>query len=176
MSDMDPFAAALAEKTKAAPSPFDEALGKKQKQEGYKYSVLPLSEDDQGKVRFDSNAGIVGAIKRAVTLPGDVATGKTDPMSDEGIARATELATMASPVNPGVRAGERAIPGAVKAMRPGEAPVPTGEQLAKAGEAAYEKARGLGVDYAPAAINNIAEQARVGLNNDGLIVQTAPKT
>ena len=173
----DPFETALAEKVKAqATSPFDEALGKKQKQDGYKYSVLPLSEDEQGKLRFDSNAGIVGAIKRAVTLPGDVATGKTDPMSDEGISRATELATMASPVNPAVRAGERAIPGAMKAMRPGETPAPTPEALYGASEAAYTKARGMGVDYDAPSVANLASTIRSDLEGKGVLAELAPKS
>lgn len=42
----------------------------------------------------------VKAIKGAVTLPGDVALGAVDPMSDEGIGRAADLAMIGNPVAP----------------------------------------------------------------------------
>lgn len=67
----------------------------------YKSTILPFSKDAQGNVSFDSDAGLLGFVKRAVTLPGDVATGKVDPLSEEGIGRAFDLATTITPLTPG---------------------------------------------------------------------------
>jgi hypothetical protein len=41
---------------------------------------------------FDSNAGLLGAVKRSVMAPGDAYAGKFDPTSEEGLARALEFA------------------------------------------------------------------------------------
>lgn len=73
----------------------------------HEYSILPISEDERGRPRFDANAGILGSIKRAFTLPGEVVTGKIDPTSDEGIARAFEMAALTSGKSPasGMSAG-----------------------------------------------------------------------
>ncbi len=49
-------------------------------------SILPVSRDAQGNVQFDSNAGVLGALQRAVTLPGEVCSGEVDPMSEEEFA------------------------------------------------------------------------------------------
>ncbi len=175
MSDADPFAAALAEKTKAqASSPFDEALSKKTK--GYQYSVLPLSEDEQGKVHFDPSAGVLGSLKRVFTAPGEAVSGELDPNSPEGLRRIREMALTLSPAPVAMRAGEMAIPGAAKAMRPGPAPeVPTAEALQAAGGAGYQVARELGVDFRPRAVNALGDFAEQHLNDRGLIPVTAPK-
>jgi hypothetical protein len=85
----------------------------------YTGSVLPFSIGPDGKAQFDSNAGILGSVKRAFTLPGEVHQGKVDPMSDEGIGRAAEMAAVVSPVNPAIRAGDKAIPGARRVLEPG---------------------------------------------------------
>lgn len=73
--------------------------------------------DFVGDAEFDSNAGIVGAIKRAVTLPGDVFSGRTNVTgpdgrtSDEVIGRSFDLAGLAAPVAAGTRSTvTRAIP------------------------------------------------------------------
>ena len=80
------------------------------KQEPYKGVILPFSKDEQGNVSFDPNAGILGMVKEAarsivsgVQLPGDVAAGRVDPMSDEGIRRALDLAMVGSPASAGSR-------------------------------------------------------------------------
>lgn len=71
-----------------------------QPQPEQKGSILPISRDAGGNVSFDSDAGITGVIKRAVTLPGDVMAGDVDPLSDEGIGRAAEFAGVFTPVSP----------------------------------------------------------------------------
>src|SRR5215831_8639597 len=44
--------------------------------------------------------GLWNAATSAATLPGDVYTGRVDPLSEEGIKRSAELATFATPVSP----------------------------------------------------------------------------
>ena len=41
-------------------------------------SFLPLTRDESGRIRFDPDAGVIGMIRRAVTLPGDVVAGRFD--------------------------------------------------------------------------------------------------
>ena len=55
-------------------------------------SILPLSKDTEGNIHFDPHAGILGSVIDAFTLPHDVMSGNVDPMSDEGIKRATNFA------------------------------------------------------------------------------------
>lgn len=59
--------------------------------------LLPISKGADG-VSFDSDAGIIGAVKRSFMLPGDAMAGKVDPTSEEGIGRAFEFATVFSPM------------------------------------------------------------------------------
>jgi hypothetical protein len=135
------------------------------KQKSQPYSVLPVSEDEQGNPRFDSNAGIFGTIKRAVTLPGDVVTGQVDPMSNEGIARATDLAGVASPVSV-----------AAKTMRPGLVKTPTAEQLYAKADEQFDNARGMGVDYSTQHIRALSKVLQDQMAADGIDATNAPKT
>lgn len=147
-----------------------------QEKPAYSGAVLPLSKDSAGHVYFDSNAGLIGAIKRALTLPHDVATGQVDPLSNEGISRSLELGTLASPVNPAVRMGERAIPGVAKALRQPKMAPPTAEALKIAADAGYSGAREMGVEYSSDAIKSVAGALRTKLEQDGIIGELAPKT
>jgi hypothetical protein len=103
----------------------------KQKEKPFSGTILPFSKDEQGNVSFDSNAGIVGAIKRAVTLPRDVVIGKVqlpssegipgsiapdDPGADEALSRIREAATVVNPVNPAIASGGAVIAGATDAI------------------------------------------------------------
>ena len=142
----------------------------------YVGSVLPMSKDAQGKVHFDPNAGILGALKSAVTLPHDVYQGTVDPKSDEGISRAFGLATLASPVNPAVRAGDAAIPGTMSAAKRQHVPPPIATDLYSASDAGYTNARGMGVVYDSNAIKTLADKERAALEKDGFRDHLAPKT
>jgi hypothetical protein len=123
--------------------------------------LLPLSKNRQtGEVSFDSNAGIVGAIKSALSLPGEVAAGKfeTKPetpgvLSDVDQARAQaneatlgkrtmELATMASPISAGSRVAASAAAAGVKAPKPA---LPEIEALKESARAAYKVADDAGI-------------------------------
>jgi hypothetical protein len=139
--------------------------------------LLPVSwnADDGSDYAFDSNAGIVGALKRAVTLPGEVMRGEVDPLSQEGIGRSFEFATVASPMNPAIRAGEHMIPGVMRGATKEIAP-PSARALREASKLDYEKVRGLNVDYRTSAVNNLSGEIQASLNSDGILQELAPKT
>lgn len=143
----------------------------------YTGQFLPLSRDAQGKVGFDSNAGIVGSLKDAFMLPGDAMAGKVDPSSQEGIGRAFNAAQWMTPMNPGVRAGDMAIPG--DKMRPLADPrvaAPSADELYQAGSEGYKAMRDTGVDYAPSSVQGLASTIRNQLDQDGILKELAPKT
>ena len=139
-------------------------------------AILPLSGDDQGNWSFDSDAGLVGVAKRIFTLPGDVATGQVDPMSDEGIGRAAEFAMGLSPLNPGIRAGDMAIPGVAKMLRRPNVVPPSERTLLKEGGAGLNAIRKMGVDYSANAVRNAVQGMTSELYEAGFREQTAPKT
>ena len=58
------------------------------------FGVLPFREDESG-IHFDPHAGVLGSVISGFTAPYDVATGKLDPMSDEGVKRALDVAGLA---------------------------------------------------------------------------------
>jgi hypothetical protein len=74
----------------------DPAILKELEGNRYTGSVLPFSIGPDGKAQFDSNAGILGGIKRAFTYPADVAAG-----------RKAVPETMGGENNPAADAGER---------------------------------------------------------------------
>lgn len=140
-------------------------------------SILPLSEDEQGGIQFDTNAGVLGGLKRAFTLPGEVYKGEVDPSSPQGIDRVTEMGMAVSPVNPAVRAGGNFV-GATRfsGTRPANPPAPSREALYGASDAAYERARNMGVDYSSDAVRNMASGLRQSLEEDGILAELAPKS
>lgn len=143
--------------------------------QAYSGGILPLSKDAQGNVRWDWDAGIPGALKRAVTLPGDVAAGEVDPFSDEAIGRAADLGLFFTPMNPGVRAGERAIPGEGRARMRKTAP-PSIDDLKAAAGAGFQKARKANILYDAASVASGASALRASLERDGVLAELAPKT
>jgi hypothetical protein len=145
------------------------------KTEPYSGSFLPFSKDDQGNVGFDSNAGVVGAVKRSFTLPGEVAKGEVDPLSDEGNRRALEMGMVFNPVNPAVRSGDRAIPGVARATRQPSFVPPTAQQLKEAGGAGLNQTRQYGVQFASGAVRDGAMGVRGQLEADGILPVLAPK-
>lgn len=140
-------------------------------------SILPLSEDEQGNLRFDSNAGVFGGLKRAFTLPGEVYKGEVDPTSPEGIARAAELATVASPVNPAVRAGGNFAGSLTKSgMKAPDVKPPSTEALLGTAKAQFKAGRESGVDYSASSVANLAKGIKAKLEQDGLLGKVAPRT
>lgn len=150
-------------------------------QESVSGSLLPFTRDASG-VHFDSNAGIVGAVKRAFMAPGDAYTGQLQVMdaagnvTPEAIGRSLEFASTFSPVNPGVGSGDRAIPGILRASRDIIPEAPTAEALKAAGNAGYNQMREMGVDYSSSSIKGLADAIRAGLDEQGFISEVAPQT
>lgn len=142
----------------------------------YTGSFLPFSRNAEGEVSFDSNAGILGALKDAFMLPGDAMAGKVDPTSQEGIERAFNFAGAVSPINPMARSGERVVPGVAKSMRKVDVEPPTQDMLREAAKHSYDELRDLGVDYSTASVNSLSGEIQAGLTQDGIIGTLAPKT
>lgn len=153
-----------------------QAIQPAQEPDGYSGSILPFSKDAQGNVSFDSDAGIMGAIKDAFMLPGDAMAGKVDPLSDEGIARSLGFAATFSPVTPGLRSGDMIIPGEKQSLKKGTPTVPTADQLYDEAAKNFEAMRNTGVDYASAAVKDAATAMKLRLEEQGFDAEVAGKT
>ncbi len=138
--------------------------------------LLPMSSNAQGNMEFNSDAGILGALKRSVTAPRDAYQGKFDAMSDEGIKRAGEMAMTASPMSAPMSAGERVVPGVLKNFVQTTPKVPTAEALKEAAKAGYDTAKKSGVEYSSAAVGKMAGDIQRALETDGVIAELSPKT
>lgn len=118
------------------------------------------------------------AAKEIAQIPGRAAgavqqyeqTGEYNP------APFMEAATLASPASAAMRAGERMIPGAGKALLHERAAIPSAEALKEAAEAGYKRAGDMGVDIAASAIKNFSGSVRGELEKDGVFDVLAPKT
>jgi hypothetical protein len=135
----------------------------------YSGTILPRVRYADGREEWSSDAGIVGAVKRVVGLPGDVYAGRVDPRSDAGIERAAEMAAMALPVSPAFR-------GPSWAARRANVPAPSAEELKAAGSGGYNQARQMGVDYSSDAVRGMADALRARLEGDGILAELAPKS
>lgn len=124
-------------------------------QQPYSGQLLPFSKDAQGNVSFDINAGLPGVIKRTIEFPADALRGKVDPLSDEGIARSVEAATVLSPVSAGARGG-LGWAGAPAKKVPVKPPVPTSDELLSTGGFGFDMARQMDVRYDPKSVKNMA--------------------
>lgn len=146
----------------------------KPKQEPYTGGIIPFSKDAEGNVRFDSDAGILGPIKRTVMLPGQVLKGEVDPNSREGIARTMEAALMMSPMGVAQRASG-GVPFAKSAYRQVQKKAPTREALKAATDAGYKEARDMGAEYSPKAIAGWADDMARALDAEGRIAENYPE-
>lgn len=148
-------------------------------------SFLPISKGQDGKISFDSNAGILGSIKSAFTLPGDVAGGRAQLPSSGAVPgsvefgdpnsaglRVADLATMGSPVNPGVRAGDQLIPGLAKSLKPAKPAVPTTQELMDTAAGDFRKFEKSGMQIPPEAFSEFARRAKQNLYDNGGISET----
>jgi hypothetical protein len=137
--------------------------------------ILPYSIDENDQARFDTNAGIIGALKRAFMAPGQVLRGEIDPMSEEGQRRAMETAFMGTPTSTALRAGEKVIPGVTMRSRVTPA-APTTQELRTTASAGYDKVAEMGVDYNALAAKKFADDTIRALNEEGFIAKLGPKT
>lgn len=142
----------------------------------YTGSLWPISVDAQGNTHFDPHTGILGSIIDAFTAPGDVYKGNLDPMSPQAEQRALNLATLMSPVNPAIRAGDYAIPGVLKNLQTKTPQVPTADALKTAADQGYTAARATGATYPGATVATAAQNTIAGLHNDGILPILAPQT
>ncbi len=134
-------------------------------------NILPFRRYSDGRVEWDVlGEGMTGAMYDAFTLPGDVTAGRVDPKSDEAIERSFNLAMMATPANPGIRAGDAAIPGAVRGTyRKAKVDTPSVDDLMDAADAGYDFVRKSGVDYSSDSITSLARRMSQQLQADGFL-------
>jgi hypothetical protein len=142
-------------------------------------SVLPVSSDTEGRISFDPNAGILGALKnQAISAykfargPGDALSGIPAPTGDEAIQGALATAGILSPLNPSVGS----VPAMTRAAVEASVPVPTAAETAAASNAQYGALRGLGVDYASQPVADFIGAHQRDLVKDGLRANVAPQT
>lgn len=145
-------------------------------QEPYHGAILPVSTDAQGNASFDINAGIPGAFLRAFSAPGEVYKGTLDPLSQEGQSRALETAAMFNPMNPAIRAGDRAIPGLARSTNRAAPPTPSASELRTAASGAYDATRATGAEYPAQGISDMAAKTQQSLNDVGMLDILAPNT
>lgn len=137
--------------------------------------------------------GIAHSIGSAVTLPGDASYGRTGAVTEDDLTRqmgleppgrdtrmttgrVMDLAALGMPINPAIRAGDRAIPGAGMAMREARPVVPTATELRESGSAGFNAARNPGVDVTVSSVQNLGSRMRAELERDGIFETDAPKT
>lgn len=200
-SGADPYGDVIREFTTAAPAPAaSPASAAPKKYKASSGAILPFSQDEDGNVRFDSNAGIVGAIKNALTLPHDVYTGEFQLPS--GQPRSAPAPGEATTVTPGLLNvfGIKTAPvfddsgegfrrvmdlagigtplnaAATMRMAAPAAAVPSSEALKSAATAGYDAVRDSGVTYASGAVSAAARGLKQQVENDGILAELAPKS
>lgn len=117
--------------------------------------------------------GVGQSLVSGFTLPHDVMTGEASP---NDIGRVMDMAGLAMPINPAIRAGDAAIPGVAKTLVPGKVPVPTTEQLASAGSADINAARQSGLQIAAPAVSDFSQSMQQQLFDKGIHPVDAPNT
>lgn len=113
--------------------------------------------------------GIGKSAVSAATLPGDVMSGEASP-NDTG--RVIDMATLGTPVNPAIRAGDQLIPGAAKALKAEKPVVPTTEELAKTGGADISAAKSSGLEIDSSALAGYSKELQQGLFDGSMFGKT----
>jgi hypothetical protein len=139
-------------------------------------SILPFSETPEGGFQFDSNAGLLGAAKRAIMAPREAMEGKFDPLSDEGVKRVNEMAAFATPINPAIRSGSKLVPGVSNTLKKADIEPPTASELIQAGKQGFDAVRDSGVVYKAEPVVNMAAQVQNHLQQKGFHPSHAPTT
>lgn len=148
----------------------------------YRSPIFPLSNYGDGDVRFDLGSGITGAIGRTISAPGEAMRGELQVMdgqgrlTDEAIGRSLEFAGVTLPVNPALRAGDRAIPGAARSLQRPRADSPSAESLRQAAGGQYRQMRATGATYPSDDMVRMARTTMARMNQDGFNEATAPRT
>jgi hypothetical protein len=147
----------------------------KESMQPFSGDILPVSRKEPGGPwEFDSDAGLVGTVKRAIQLPRQVYEGKVDPLSDEGSMRALEAATIMSPMGAASRAMNPALNSrfATRKLPPN---APTRKALKEATTAGYKQARALGAEFNPQSVKSWADDTVGKLNAEGQIAKNYPE-
>lgn len=134
---------------------------------------LPMSLTPEGEYEFNSDVGVLGAIKRGLSVPGDAMTGKLDLNSPEAIPRLLEAATLMSPLSAASRAG--GATGLVESLVKSKPKIPSAKELKTAAEAGYKQADDLGIEYKAPAVQKWALQTIDELNAKSQIAENYPK-
>jgi hypothetical protein len=130
--------------------------------------------------------GIYNSVVSGVTLPHDVMQEAMKPppttISDSDVGplsagRVLELGTLINPVNPGVRAGERAIPGGARAAESKIQPkAPTTEELRAAGASDINAAKNSGLEVTSSSVGDWSRKVQSELFDAGIHPVDAPNT
>lgn len=117
-------------------------------------------------------------VREALTIPQRATeeAGRASIGADYSIAPIAEAATLGSPVNPAMRAGDRLIPGIQQSLRTIKPVVPTTQELAASGKQAMNAARDSGLEVAPEAIAGYSQKVQRDLYEAGIHPIDAPAT
>lgn len=137
-------------------------------------SFLPMSRDDKGNLQFDSNAGILGQLKSAFSLPGDAYAGKVNPTSDEAIGRAADFAAFATPVTPPMR--NPGMAGVYSMDRQAKVKPPTAEALKADATSTYDALGKSGLEYSVSSVDDLSRTIQNELAQEGIGDEIAGKT
>ena len=139
--------------------------------------IFPFTRDASGETKFDSNAGIVGSIKRAVMLPGQVMQGEIDPMSEEGRSRTLEAAMMMSPMSAASRVRGAALDPRGKfkttTTKPG---LITAKELKGQANKIYDAVKEVRVTVRPEAFGRMLDDLSVKVRDSGYAPGLHPKS
>ena len=153
----------------------------------YHGAIVPFSRDSGGNVYFDPmNAGPLGSIKQAATLPGRVVSGETkmpltfnpksqDPRAEPMIGEVLNFGGTFGPMNPAVRSGDKIIPGV--ATRPADmsrAVTPSSAELLKEGGKQHDIFRDMPIAYDPKYMGTLADQIKNKLVKEGVNEEDSP--
>ncbi len=84
-----------------------------------------------------------------------------------------EAAGLATPLSPGIAAGERAIPGVGKSLVSSPVKTPTAQELKDVGGAGFDTAREMGVKYRAGGVADVAAKIRADLEKGGTFAEDA---
>lgn len=144
----------------------------------YSGSILPFSRYPDGSVAFDSNAGVVGDVKRAFTgLPAlahqvgnETAANTATPGTAGQVANLAAMAAPTGELQGASRMGTAAERAAVD--------TPTTQELYDSAGQRYNIGRQYGkyFDYDPSYVADLANGVQSGLNQDGMHPMLAPQS
>jgi hypothetical protein len=128
------------------------------------FSILPLSSDTEGKLQFDSGAGILGALLAGPRLTKDAYEGNVNLSSPEGIGRSLEVGLSMTPMGP------------VRSLAGPAIAAPARDELKAAAKSGYDAVRDAGISYnSDALASHIGDLRSQLLEEHGIKDVTAPK-